>query len=395
MIYLDHASSTPLAPAALEAMLPFLSHEFGNPSGLHGAARRARRALDDARDEMAAACGCEAGEVVFTSGGTEADNLAVLGAVRGARRDGHDGAVPLAAAIEHKAVLAPCSLAGGSLVAVTAEGRVSGETVAEAIERARAEHGGAPTPIAVVSVMLANNETGVVQPVEEIAATVRELAPEALLHTDAVHAFPWLDVATLARSCDLVSLSAHKFNGPKGAGVLVVRGGARRRLESLVHGGGQEADIRPGTQNVAAVAGMAAAARVAVAERAATVERVGVLRDRLADGLLAACPNAAELAPRPLRVAGNCHLAFSGVSSEELCLALDAAGLAASAGSSCSSGATEPSHVLQAMGVERALARGALRLTLGSTTTAGEVQRALEIVPGAVSRCTEGERASR
>jgi cysteine desulfurase len=391
-IYLDHASTTPVSPVALEAMLPFLTHSYGNPSGPHAAARLARRALDDARDALAGALGCEPGEVVFTSGGTEADNLAVLGSAGGpatswpARRatpGAPDGpGTVLVTAVEHKAVLAPCKLAGGAVVAVDGDGRLAPHRLAEALQRRHGE-------VALVSVMLANNETGVVQDLPALVATVREHAPRALVHTDAVHAFPWLDVATLASGCDLVSVSAHKFGGPKGAGVLVVRRAAASRLQPLLHGGGQEAGIRPGTQNVAAIVAMAAAAREVAGERPATVARVGVLRDRLADGLLAACPAASEPAPRSLRVAGNCHLSFEGLDGEELCYLLDDAGLAASTGSSCSSGATEPSHVLEAMGFEPSRARGALRLTLGATTTAGEVARALEIVPAVVERLTQ------
>ncbi|HTW97245.1 MAG TPA: cysteine desulfurase family protein [Acidimicrobiales bacterium] len=408
LVYLDHASTTPLSPVALEAMLPYLTHSFGNPSGPHATARAARRALDDARDTLAEALGCQPGEVVFTSGGTEADNLAVLGTVRGAGARGGAGsggpaaagaadaggtggagsAAVLVSAVEHKAVLAPCKLAGGEILPVQPDGRLDPEVLAEALERRGNE-------VVLVSVMLANNETGVVEDLPAIVETVRRLAPRALVHTDAVHAFPWLDVATLAAGCDLVSISAHKFGGPKGAGVLVVRRGAPPRLQPLVHGGGQEAGIRPGTQNVAAAVAMAAAAGEVVRERQATVRRVATLRDRLADGILASCPEASEPAPRPLRTAANCHLSFEGLDGEELCYLLDDAGLAASTGSSCSSGATEPSHVLEAMGFEPSRARGALRLTLGTTTTAGEVARALEIVPRAVERLRAAEPPTR
>jgi len=378
LVYLDHASTTPLSPAALEAMLPFLSHRFANPSGMHTAARSARRALDDARDTMAAALGCEPGEVIFTSGGTEADNLAVLGAHRGAAPG--QGCV-LVSAVEHKAVLAPAKLAGGEVLPVDATGRVEEEVLAEALERRREE-------VALVSVMLANNETGVVQPLPELVELIRRLAPGALVHTDAVHAFPWLEVDSLSSGCDLVSVSAHKFGGPKGSGALVVRRAARGRLQALVHGGGQEGDVRPGTQNVAGIVGMAAAAAETVRERPVTLARVTALRDRLADGIAAACPGAEETAPRRLRVAGNCHLLFPGLEGEELAYLLDDAGLAASTGSSCASGAAEPSHVLSAMGLGPERARGAVRLTLGATTTASDVARALEIIPQAVAKLT-------
>jgi cysteine desulfurase len=236
-------------------------------------------------------------------------------------------------------------------------------------------------------VMLANNEVGTVQPLDAIAEMVRERAPGAVLHTDAVQAFAWLDVASLARLADLVAVSAHKFGGPKGVGALVVRGGTR--IAPILHGGGQEHDRRSGTHNVAGIVGMAAAMRATVATRAETVARVTSLRNRLADGLLAAIPDAAETGDRSAKIAGNCHLSFAGVESEALLVLLDGAGVCASAGSACTSGAIEPSHVLVAMGIAQARALGSLRLSLGVTTTEADVDRALEAVPAAVARLRE------
>ncbi len=368
LAYLDHAATTPLRPEALEAMLPFLTEHFGNPSGSHAVSRAARRAVDEARDVAAACLGCQPGEVVFTGGGTEADNLALTGTI--AMRAGG----VLCSAVEHHAVLHTTTALGGRTVAVGPDGVVDLDALAAALS----------PDVSVVSVMLANNEVGTVEPLGAVVDLVRRLAPEAVVHTDAVQAFPWLDVASLAAPADLVAVSAHKFGGPKGVGALVVRSGVR--LAPILHGGGQERDMRSGTHNVAGIAGMAAAMRATVDGREATVARVRPLRDRLADGLLAAVPCAVETGDRATRVAGSCHLRFPGVESEALLLLLDEAGVCASAGSACASGAMEPSHVLAAMGVPRDEALSSLRLSLGVTTTADEVDLALKTVPEAVAR---------
>ena len=231
--YLDHAATTPVRPEAVEAMLPFFAERFGNASGSHAMAREARKALDEAREVVADCLGANPGEVVFTGTGTEADNLAVIGAA-GAR----SGTV-VATAIEHHAVLHACQHLGGRLAPVTPEGVVYVDGLAELLG----------PDVTVVSVMLANNEVGTVQPLDEVAALVRDRAPGAVLHTDAVQAFPWLDVAALAAGADLVAVSAHKFGGPKGVGALVVREGVR--VAPMIHGGGQERDRRSGTYNVA------------------------------------------------------------------------------------------------------------------------------------------------
>jgi cysteine desulfurase len=221
-----------------------------------------------------------------------------------------------------------------------------------------------------------------------VARLVRRLAKNARLHTDAVQAFPWLDVATLAAPADLIAVSAHKFGGPQGVGVLAVRGDVA--LEPIIHGGGQERDRRSGTHNVAGIAGMAAAMQATVAGRDATAARVGALRDRLADGLLAAVTSTTETGARASKIAGNCHLCFDGIESEALLLLLDDAGVCASAGSACASGAMEASHVLTAMGIPKARALGSLRLSLGATTTSDEVDLALKVVPDAVARLRAG-----
>ncbi|HEV2369928.1 MAG TPA: cysteine desulfurase family protein [Acidimicrobiales bacterium] len=389
--YLDHAATTPLRPEAREAMLPFLGSRFGNPSGSHAFARQARRAVDEAREEMAEALGAQPGDVVFTGSGTEADNLAVTGAVMAARRE-RSGAVALCSAVEHEAVLASVHATGGRTVPVGGDGRIDLSAL-EAEARAAEQAGG----VAVISVMLANNEVGVVQPLGQVVELCRRAAPGALVHTDAVQAFPWLDVAKVAAPADLVAVSAHKFGGPQGVGALVIRGRAADadRLAPVIHGGGQERGRRSGTHNVAGIVGMAAAASATVRQRVETVRQVTALRDRLADGLLSAVPEARETAPRAERVAGSCHLLVPGVESEALLFLLDQEGVGASAGSACASGAIEPSHVLVAMGVPAADARGALRLSLGWCSTDADVEEALRVVPAAVAQLAEPVRTAR
>ncbi|MGI8686185.1 MAG: cysteine desulfurase family protein [Acidimicrobiales bacterium] len=368
LAYFDHAATTPLRPEALDAMLPFLTEHFGNPSGSHAVSRAARAAVDDARVTVAEALGCDPGEVVFTGGGTEADNLALAGVVAGR------GGSVVCSAVEHHAVLHATAALGGRVTGVGPDGVVDLDALAATLDE----------DVSVVSVMLANNEVGVVQPLAEVATVVRRNAPNAVLHTDAVQAFGWLDVAALTKPAALVAVSAHKFGGPKGVGALVVRAGTH--VEPILHGGGQERDRRSGTHNVAGIVGMAAAMRATVAGREATVARVGALRDRLADGLLAAVPGTVETGVRADRIAGSCHLRFPGIESEALLILLDDAGLCASAGSACASGALEPSHVLAAMGVPRDEALAGLRLSLGVTTTDDEVDLALKTVPEAVAR---------
>jgi len=366
--YLDHAATTPLRPEAREAMLPWLGERYGNPSGGHAAARAARAAIEEARETVAACLGAEPREIVFTGSGTEADNLAIAG-VHGRR-----GGTVVCSAIEHHAVLHACEALKGRVVGATADGLVDLDSLGDAVD----------ADVSVVSVMLANNEVGAVQPLDAVAAIVRERSPGAAMHTDAVQALPWLDVATLAAPAHLVAVSAHKFGGPQGVGALVVREGLT--LEPLILGGGQERERRSGTHNVAGIVGMAAAMQATVDGRADTVVQVGALRDRLADGQTAAIAGCSESVPRHLRVAGNCHLLIEDVEAEALLVLLDQAGLCASAASSCASGAMDPSHVLAAMGVPRALAAGSLRLSLGWSSTDADVERALEIIPAAVEQ---------
>jgi cysteine desulfurase len=349
-------------------MLPHLAEEYGNPNGSHSVARRARIALEEARDTIAELVGCAPGEVVFTAGGTEADNTAIAGAVR---RHGGRAVCPAA---EHHAVLHVVEHLGGTIVGVDADSRVDRDQLAAALG----------DDVTVVSVMAVNNEVGSVTPLAEIAAVVREHAPRALLHTDAVQGFAWLDLATAAHDFDLLSLSAHKVGGPQGVGVLVQRRGAE--VEPLLLGGGQEQDRRSGTQNVAGAVAMATAMRITAEQREATVDRIGELRDRLVDGLAAELDGVVEVVSREARIAGSAHVCFEGVESEALLFLLDRAGVCASAASACASGAMDPSHVLAAMGVPKELAAGSIRFSLGWSTSDADIDHALTAVPVAVCK---------
>lgn len=367
--YLDHAASSPVRPEVVEAMLPCLHDAHANPSGLHRLARAARRRLDEARESLAEDLGCAPGELVFTSGGTESDNLAVRGV------QARSGGTLVVSAVEHHAVLRPAEELGALVAPVGPDGVID-LTALEAL---------LDPSVRLVSVMLVNSEVGVVEPIERVVGLVRAHATEAVVHSDAVQAPLWLDVAAATAGCDLVSVTAHKLGGPRGIGVLVVRDGAREALSPLFGGGSQEWGLRPGTENVAGAVGMAVASRAARRERAELAGRIGALRDRLVEGLLAL--GAVEPpGSRSARVAGNAHVRFPGVEAEELLLLLDREGVAASAGSACASGAHEPSHVLTAMGWTAAKAREAVRFTLGWTTTEADVERVLSVLPGLLER---------
>ncbi len=375
LVYLDHAASTPMRPEAIEAMQPFFAEVYANPSGSHRFARRARQAVDEARDVVAAVVGCRPNEVVFTGGGTEGDNMAVAGAV--SRRGPTASAV--CPATEHHAVLHVVErlAAGGRghVVPVDGLGRVDLEVLAAVLD--------ADPDVAVVSVMAVNNEVGTITDIAAVAAVVRRHAPHALLHTDAVQAACWLDLREVTRHVDLLSLSAHKFGGPKGVGVLVERGGPR--VDALILGGGQERERRSGTHNTAGIAATAVALDLTDRERATENVRLASLRDALVDGLQHRLDDVVETVPRDAKVAGSAHVCIAGVESEALLFKLDEAEVCASAASACASGAMEPSHVLAAMGVDRSAALGALRLTLGRTTTDDDVARAIDVIAESVT----------
>ncbi|MDX2378309.1 MAG: cysteine desulfurase family protein [Acidimicrobiia bacterium] len=369
--YLDCAATNPMRPAAIEAMLPYLREDYANPSGSHRFARRARRAIDESRDVVAAIVGCQPGEVVFTGGGTESDNMAVVGAVR------RTGGAAVCTAVEHPAVLEVVELHGGVVVGVDHVGRVDLDELTAVLEERGPE-------VAIVSVMAVNNEVGTINDIEAVARIVRRHAPHALLHSDAVQAACWLDLRDVTRHVDLMSLSAHKFGGPKGVGVLVERGGAR--VDPLIVGGGQERQRRSGTQNTGGIVATAVALELTDAERVAEAVRLTPIRDRLVGRLTTEVDDCIETVPAEYKVAGSAHVCFDGLESEALLFLLDEDGICASAASSCASGAMDPSHVLAAMGVPRERAVGALRLTLGHETSDDHIDRAADVIVAAVAK---------
>jgi cysteine desulfurase len=356
-VYLDHAATTPMRPEAYEAMVPWLTTSFGNPSGGHGVARAAARAVDEARELLASLVGCAPGELVFTSGGTESDNMAINGV----------SGVPVCSAIEHHAVLSCVSARGGRVIGVSSDGLVD-------LAALGSVSGG------VVSVMLANNEVGTIQDLDAVADAIDG---RAVLHTDAVQALPWLDVASLAARASLVSISAHKCGGPQGVGALIVRSGVS--LTPMLRGGGQERERRSGTHNVAGIVGMAAAVQACVASRSSLVPSVAALTASLVGAVSGVGDVVLSAASAP-RLPNIANLRIGGVEAEALLVLLDEAGVCASAGSSCASGAMEPSHVLAAMGVPRALSRTAVRFSLGYPSTSSEVASAASVISGAVAR---------
>jgi cysteine desulfurase len=374
VVYLDHAATTPMRPEAVAAMVPFLTERFGNPSGSHGVAREARQAIDEARDRVAEVIGCGPGEVVFTGGGTESDNASISGAAGSGRT--------VCPAAEHHAVLHAVERAGGTIVAVDGLARVDLDALGVALG----------PDVAVVSVMAVNNEVGCVNDLAAVASVVRDRAPGALLHTDAVQAACWLDLRESWPHVDLLSLSGHKFGGPKGVGVLAVREGSA--LEAVLVGGGQERERRSGTHNVPGIVALGEALARTDAERTEENVRIGALRDRLVDGLTGNLPGVRETVPRTAKVAGSAHVMFEGVEGEALLFLLDRAGVCASAASSCASGAMDPSHVLAAMGVDPTWAGGAVRMSLGRTTTDADVERALDVFTDVVPTLRSRMRAA-
>jgi cysteine desulfurase len=374
LAYFDHAATAPMRREAIEAMRPFLDDQFANPSGSHRFSRSARRAVDEARDDIAEVLGCAPGEVVFTSGGTEADNAAIFGAVR------RHGGVAVCSAAEHHAVLHCVEHLRGEVVGVDRNGVIDLDALAATLAAVAARD----QRVSVVSVMAVNNEVGSITPMRDLARVVRASAPGAVLHSDAVQAACWLDVRDVVLVTDVVSLSAHKFGGPKGMGVMVQKSGIT--LEPLIMGGGQERDRRSGTTNVAGIVATAAALRATVSERESESQRISQLKARLVAGLTSQLPDVIETVPSSASVAGIAHFCVAGVESEALLFLLDEASVCASAASACASGAMEPSHVLRSMGVEPRFTKGALRLSLGHTTTAAEVERAIEVIVASVQR---------
>lgn len=367
-IYLDHNATTPLAPEVLEAMLPYLREHHGNPSSIHAAGREARAAIDDARDRLARLLGAKPHEIIFTGGGTESDNLAVLGL---ARRHAERGRHVITCATEHHAVLhAVEALAQRENFRVT----VLPVEPSGRLDPARLRAALMPETT-LVSVMTANNETGVRHPIAELAGICRERG--VLFHTDAIQSFGKEPLPPLGASpFDAVSLAAHKFRGPQGAGLLWLRAGIP--IDRLAHGGSHEGERRPGTENTAAIAGMARAAELAAASIDAG--RLAALRDRLWEGIHAIFPAAQRNGAPEDCLANTLNVSFPGLDGESLLIALDLAGICASSGSACMVGSIQPSHVLLAMGVPVELAQATVRFSLGSTNTAAEIEDAIQRV---------------
>jgi cysteine desulfurase len=368
-IYLDHAATTPVRPEVFEAMRPYLTESFGNPSSAHSFGRAARAALDEAHEAVARRLNAEAREIIFTSGGTEANNLALKGAAWAGKGRGHR---IVTSAVEHHAVghaLKYLEKFGFEVfeLGVDRYGRIDPDELDAAIT----------DRTVLVSVMLANNEVGTIQPIAEIASRVRD-HKGVLLHVDAVQAAPYVDLDVAALGADMVSLAAHKFEGPKGVGVLYLRHGTH--ILPQQHGGSQERHRRAGTENVAGAVGFATAYELACAERPVTAPRLSAQRDRLADAVLAV--EGTELTGHPRdRLPGLLSIVARDTDGSAVAVSLDLEGIACSVGSACATGSTEVSHVLTAMGYPEDEARGALRLSLGRTTTDDEVAVAAAVVP--------------
>ncbi len=377
-IYLDHAATTPVRPEVLDAMQPYFGARFGNPSSTHRWGREARAALDEARERIAHAMGAHPDEVCFTSGGTEGDNLAILGPWRALRAEGRRAVVT--SPIEHKAVLGAVHQAAREgaderFVTLSRDGTVD-----------RASFDATVTDdVALCTLMWVNNEIGVVQPIAELAAAAK--ARGVVFHTDAVQAFGKIAIDARTQPFDLLTMSGHKIGAPKGIGAIFIR--RDTPLEPLMHGGAQDRGRRPGTENVAAAVGLARAAELAVEEREAEWTRLETLRDRLEAAILAKVPDAVVHGRGAKRAPHILNLSVPGVDNESMLMALDLAGVAASGGSACQSGAVDPSHVLTAIGASPDIAAGAVRMSLGSLTTPACIERVAELFPALVAKARQ------
>ncbi|MDR2658249.1 MAG: cysteine desulfurase NifS [Oscillospiraceae bacterium] len=373
-IYLDNAATTQVKPEVVAAMTPFFMEIYGNPSSVHGFGRETRKVVEDSRGKLARVLNASPDEIYFTGCGTESDNWAVKGA---ATRSVKKGKHIITSAVEHHAVLHTCEALSKqgfeiTYLPVTEQGIVQPSVLASAIR----------SDTTVVSVMLANNEIGTIQPVTELAAIAHEYG--ALFHTDAVQAVGAIPVDVKALGVDMLSLSAHKFHGPKGIGALYIKKGAR--IDTFMHGGAQERERRAGTENVPYIAGMGAAIELAAANMEETARRVQGMRNRMIDGLLERIPDTRLNGDRERRLPGNVNISIRYVEGESLLIALDLAGIAASSGSACTSGSLDPSHVLLAIGLPHEIAHGSLRLTLGDGNTEADVDRVLDELPRIVTR---------
>ena len=370
-VYMDNAATTPVSPAVLEKMLPYFSECYGNANSIHSTGLDARKALNAARKKVAAALNCNPEEVYFTSGGSESDNWALKGVAFANRKKGNH---IITSAIEHHAILHTCEWLEKqgfeiTYVPVDADGLVNPADVEAAIT----------DKTILISIMAANNEIGTIEPIEEIAKIAH--AHHVLFHTDAVQAIGAISVDVRAIGCDLLSLSGHKFHGPKGVGALYIKQGTR--IDNLIHGGAQERGRRASTENVAGIVGMAEAIELATANIPEKAARISALRDQLIDGLTA-LPYVRLNGHRTKRLPGNVDVSVRFIEGESLLLRLDLAGVAASSGSACTSGSLDPSHVLLAIGLPHEIAHGSLRLSLSDTTTQEEVDYVLSVLPGII-----------
>lgn len=367
-IYLDHAATTTVSKAVLDAMLPFFTECPGNASAVYATGREARKAVEEARKQAASAIGAEPREILFTGGGSESDNQAVKGTAFALREKGKH---IITTAVEHPAVLNTCRWLEKQGFEVTylmpdREGRIDPEHVRQAVRK----------DTVLISVMAANNEIGTIEPVAEIGQIAREKG--IVFHIDAVQAVGAMPVDVNAWNADLLSLSAHKFNGPKGVGALYVRRGMR--IDSLIHGGEQERGLRAGTENTAGIVGLGKAIEIAAATLEENAEKTRRLRDRLTEGIISSVPDAFLNGPKEGRLPNNCSVRFGGIDGEALLLRLDLAGIAGSAGSACTAGSQEISHVLKAVGLNDEEAKSSLRLTVGSENTEAEIDEAVDAV---------------
>ena len=377
-VYLDHAATTPPDPRVVEAMLPYLTEQWHNPSSIYVEAQRTRQAIDESREVVARSIGARPEEIIFTSGGSESDNLALRGVVAASARRGKHVVI---SAVEHHAVLDAAEQLGRegaevTLIGVDRAGIVDPDEVEAAVR----------DDTVLVSVMHANNEVGAVNDIAQIARRVRERNPRTVVHTDAVQSAAHLGVNVDRLGVDLLTLTAHKFYGPRGAGVLYARSGTP--LQPQIIGGGQERDRRAGTENTAAIVGLANAMTIAAEERESDIAHERALQERLIEELPQRIPMVGVTGPLDLakRLPGSVSIVIGFVEGESILLALDLAGIAASSGSACTTGSVEPSHVLVAMGVPPELARGSLRISLGRMNTDADVDRLLEALPPIVER---------
>lgn len=373
-IYLDHSATTPIRKEVFEAMIPYLTEHFGNPSSIHASGREAKKAVEEAREKIAKLVNAKPEEIIFTSGGTEADNYALIGIAMANKKKGNH---IITSAIEHHAIIDTCKYLESQGFEITylpvyQDGVVRTEDVQNAIT----------DKTILITIMHVNNEIGTIQPIAEIGALAKEKA--ILFHTDAVQSVGKIPVDVNTLNVNLLSMSSHKIYGPKGIGCLYIKRGTR--INNIAFGGGQERKRRPGTENVPAIVGFGKAAEIALAELETEAARLTILRDKLIDGVMKTIPNTLLNGHPTKRLPGNANFSFRFIEGESLLLMLDMKGIAGSSGSACTSGSLDPSHVLLALGMTHEVAHGSLRLTLGKQNTEEEIDIVLDTLPGIVER---------